>query len=320
MHSINMKKEQTVHALSIISILSLLTISGCILPGGDTGFGSGVVIENFEVDFPDVYAGETFKLQMKARNVGSVDAYGVRAVIFNTESSSGGEKLSIACGSQECLQQHLLAPDTDRGTSGASMICSWECRAPNVPKGVSVTFNPYVRLDYSYQTNVIKSLTVASQDEIRNIKNQGKSLPSETISSSTGPISMDVRVKGPIRFWEGETSIKFPLEISIINAGGGTACASGGSGMLGGCSETDNWDRVWLTFPEGLATGRSCSGVADNQIVELWKGQDKTVTCEALMPLQWGVSGLVQKNLKFEATYSYFIDASATVTVKGTDI
>ncbi|MEE9322930.1 MAG: hypothetical protein V3U72_00140 [Candidatus Aenigmarchaeota archaeon] len=319
MYFINMSKKQTGSILIIISILTVLTSSGCTFPGSGTTSGHGIVIENFEVDFPNVYANEKFKIQMKMRNTGSVDAYGVYAKLYNTEVSSAGEKLSIVCRQEQCAQDRLLAPDPERGTTGGSKICIWDCVAPQLRKGVSVVFNPSVRLYYAYETNVIKSLTITSQNELRNLQNQGKAPPSETLSSTTGPISMDVRVKGPIRYWEGETNIIFPVEVNINNVGGGTPCTSTLGGTSTECENPDNWNRVGLYFPEDISL-RSCSGIENNQIVELWKSREKTVTCEAVIQLQGrATAGLVQKNIDFTSTYSYFTDTSTSVTVQGKD-
>lgn len=314
-----MSKKQTGLILLTLSVFLVLTTSGCTLPGGGTVSGQGVVIENFEVDFPNVYAGEKFKLQMKIRNTGSVDAYDVRAELYNTEASGTGGTFSIVCEYGQCTQNRLLAPDPDRGTTGGSKICIWDCMAPEVSKGVSVNFNPSVRLYYVYETDVIKSLTIVSQDELRNIQNQGNALPSETLSSTAGPISMDVVVKGPIRYWEGENNLEFPVEVNIRNIGGGTPCASSLQGVADECKNPDSWNKVGLYFPsETLGiTWSSCSGIGDDQTVELWRGQEKTVTCEALMPLQWRPTGIIQKNLDFMAVYSYFIDSSTPVTVVG---
>lgn len=305
----------------LFPVAFLLMASGCttLISDRGSGSGTGVEIQNFETDFTNVYAGENFKIQMNMRNLGSVDAYDTYAALYNTEIATSGGTLSITCEENDCSHPRLLAPDPQRGTEGASKMCIWECVAPVVSKGVSVDFHPSVRLFYTYLSSVIKSITIASQDEIRNIQNQGTALPSETLSTTSGPISMEVRVKGPIRYWEGESTLFFPVEIEIRNTGGGTPCAQMSTNYRE-CENTENWNKVildiWSENPE--ITWDSCSGIGEDGIVELWKGQEKTVTCEAMMPVYTGYStGIVQKNLHFIADYSYFKDASTTVTVKG---
>ena len=303
--------------LSVLLIPTLI-FSGCIQQGGSSGLG--MVIKEFSVHPGKVKGGETFEIRMKARNEGSVNAYNVHAELYNTDLFISGNTLSISCTpAVTCSQSRVLAGDPESGVGGGSLTCVWECEAPLIPEGTSVTFNPMVRLYYAYETHVIKSLTVVSQDELISIQDTGGALPLETISTTGGPIAMDIRTRAPIRFQRHEESVTFPVEVNIRNVGGGTACAASLEGGPDECEDTHNWNKVGLFFPEenlGI-TWISCSGIDDNQIVELWEGREKSVMCKAIMPLNWGPSGIVQRSLEFMAAYSYFIDAGASVVVEG---
>ena len=64
----------------LTSLVLLLAVSGCTLPGGGStggrgGGSQGVAIENFESDFSKIYSEEEFKLQMMMRNIGDVDVF-----------------------------------------------------------------------------------------------------------------------------------------------------------------------------------------------------------------------------------------------------
>lgn len=320
-----MMNKKILSSILILSIFSALFISGCTFPGGEeTASGSGVITENLEVDFPKVYAGEKFKLQMKMSNQGSVDAQNVEPVLFNIEKNAGGKMLEISCLGTCKSDIILLAPDPERGTTGETKTCTWDCRAPSeIPEGLTVTFNPSVRLYYGYATHTVKSITIASQDELRSIQNQGGSLPSETISTTAGSVQLSVIVNGPIRYQENENKITFPINIDIQNTGGGTACDVGNDG----CMNTKNWNKVNIVFDredDSSATLKSCN-IADSiqtaqgtqgPAVDLWKGQSATLTCEVDLNIQ-ELSGLVQKNLKFSIYYDYFMDTSTTIEVLG---
>jgi len=314
-------------------------------------------MENLEVDFPKVYAGEKFKLQAKIRNTGSVDAWYVIPKLYNIDASASGQSFEITC-SKDCTQcMNLLAPDPERGTTGESKICIWDCTAPrSIPKGMTLTFNPSVRLYYAYRTTTTKALMIASQDELRAIQNQGKALPSETVSTTTSPVQMDVVVNGPIRYWEGEKKLRFPININIANTGGGTACGnfeskppskkpSGSTssedsspaaanpcpsqtgnvadtpqdttaGIATGCENPSNWNQVAIYFDNAISL-EGCDDITQRGYVDLWKGQTKTITCEVVMDVPDVKTGFVQKNLQFTLEYDYFTDASTNVEVIG---
>jgi hypothetical protein len=305
---------------AVLSILVVILSSGCTSFGStNTGSGQGVIIENFETDFQKVYSGEKFQLQVKAKNIGSVDAEKVLPTLYNIGKTVSGKNVEISCTNTCPENFKMLAPDLERGTEGETKTCSWDCTAPtSVPKGLSVTFNPSVRLYYFYRTSTIKSVTLASRDELRSVQNQGKTLPSETISTSIGPVQLNVVVNGPIRYSETDGKVAFPINIIIQNTGGGVACET----LTNGCQDNKNWDKVALFFNEdGENSARllSCdiSGSSGQGITaDLWKGQSKTLACEVEMDVP-KTAGFVQKNLKFDIEYDYFVDASTAIEVIG---
>ncbi len=307
-----MHGKKAFSVFAILCLFSVLTTSGCISQSAASG--SGVVIENFEVDFQKVYASENFKLQAKIKNVGSVDALNVFPELYNLQSSSQEGQLEISCDGTCPSEITLLAPDAERGTTGETKTCVWNCVAPAIPKGLSVAFNPSVRLYYGYATHTVKSVTIASQDELRSIQNQGGALPSETVSTTTSPVQLSVTVNGPIRYQEDDNSVTFPINIGIQNTGGGTACAGNG------CMDTKNWNKVNILFDRGDDTSiglKSCSMDSEEEVpIDLWKGQSATLTCEIEINVQEAAS-LVQKNLKFSIYYDYFTDTSTSIEVSG---
>jgi len=322
-------------------LLLIVLISGCTFPGGgQTGGGQGVIIENFEPDFSKVYAGETFKLQMRIRNTGSVDAYNVYPKLYNVKSSD--DRYEVSCDETCGNGVNLLAPDPERGTTGESKTCIWNCKAPqNIPKGLSVTFSPNVRLYYLYETHTIKSINFVSQDELRSVYTQGKPLPSETISTTNGPVTLDVVVNGPIRYWEGESKIRFPINVNIVNNGGGVTCMDKNiysiyfpssplnpvpdvsiDVLLGGCENNNFWNSVNFYFKsDSNSVKMYINGEPQTtKIIDLWKGQSATLTPEIEIPVPTDYSaGMVQKTLQFSLLYAYFNDASTSVEVVGRD-
>lgn len=317
-----MYKSHTASFLSIITLTLVILASGCTFPGSNMNLSGsgGVLIENFEVDFPRIYAGENFKIEMRIRNEGLIDAMNVQPVLYNIESGTYDAELSCEISEMCRLDPTLVGIDPDSGTTGESITCIWDCKAPlNIQKGLSVTFNPSVRLYYFYKTSVVKSINLVSQNELRSIEAQGKTLPSETMSKSIGPVSLDVIVNGPIRYWEdiSDGKVKFPININIQNIGGGTVFHP----MSADFKDSNDWNKVLLKFRN---TAENVNLLCNDQMttemeVDLWKGSATTLVCEVEITNLRQASAAVTKNLRFTADYGYFIDNSVQVEVVGRD-
>ena len=304
-------------------ILAVLLGSGCTFFGGNTIAGQGVIIENFVSNPRDsIYAGERFEIQAKIRNIGTSDAKNVYMKLYNIETIFGGNKIDISCTERGDLcspETIMFAPDKESGTEGETKACIWDCIAPpNIQKGISVAFNPSVRVYYMYSTSTIKAVNIASQEELIALEARGESLPLEDVSTTSGPVSIEIVVNGPIRYWSGEGKINFPINIKIQNIGGGVAC----NPEQQGCQKTDNWNKAKLFFKTyDRSVNLICgSGALEGDLIELWKGQTTTLTCEIEMPVPLGSAPkYIQKNLIFKMDYDYFVDASTAVNVIGKD-
>ncbi len=297
----------------LLVVCMIVLISGCA--GRQTASGGmGVIIEEFSADPSDVYSGEPFQLKLMVRNTGPFDAENVMFELSNTKTHTKG--LEITC-KPECrgVVERLLAPDLQAGTSGESMTCIWRCKAPeNIPRNAEVLFNPEVRVYYVYESNVAKSVTILSVEELRSVQG-GKPLPSETLSHTEGPIRLDIRMRSPVRYVEGTGKVTFPLSIHIENVGNGVACYPD-------CIDTNNWNKVFLELdPESEMNLKDCDVGMSNE-VSLWKGKSRTIVCDAEIPVfpEGGRRtdvNILQKIIKIKASYEYFTDSTTSVRVRG---
>ncbi|MEE9405818.1 MAG: hypothetical protein V3V26_00250 [Candidatus Aenigmarchaeota archaeon] len=294
----------------ILPILAVMLVSGCTVPGfTSAGGGSGVVIETLEPDFSSVFEGESVQLQMKIKNTGSVDATEVKAAIFGMEKWTLQDKTK---GSTCTLAESwsLLAPDEARGTSGGSKSCIYAYKSPSgIAKGLSMSYSPTVRVTYKYNTNTIKSITLLSSTEARRIEQQGGALPSETVSTTSSPVSVNIVTKGPIKVFKD--GLQFPLEITVNNAGGGVVSTT---------ISSKDWNKVklYVTLPAGLTSNATdCPvGKAKARTLTLFKGQSNTITCTVAVTTAPTVPKQVQITANAE-NYYYFTEKSTTVTLTG---
>ena len=293
--------------------MSLLPLGQGLLGGGGVaGSGTGVVIETFEPDFPQIFTGETAELRMKIKNVGDVDAthafiriLGIDVLIF--QGSGPG-----------CIFGLLLAPDRTKGTSGETQTCSVQFTAPTLPAGLTVQYTPIARLAYQYSTTTIKSLTFLPASELRQLQDSGRTIPAETVSSTAGPIAIDIATKGPLRFFENKEVI-FPLEITVSNVGGGVACEQ--TTVNNECKDSKKWNIVKLKLDTDMSfvgnQGERCIDLVNDKPIQLFRGQSNTITCKvkaSKLP-----DGPVQKLITVTATYDYFVEKSTTISVTGRD-
>ena len=301
-------------ALLLFAVAAVIAVSGCTAISGPSGAagGSGLVIENFEADFPQAFAGEELQFQARVRNTGSVRADAAQGFVLGLDGWGG-----------DCTEWPedelgtLLAPDPVRGTAGQSDTKIWTgCQAPDVRPGLSLTSNPTLRVFYHTSSEVLKSVTFASQDELRRAQNLNQPLPAETLSATSSPIAMSIEVKGPIRVFAEDGSVGFPVEIKLSNVGGGVACFPEGGG-IGECREGEGWNQVNLHPLSGGAGGSVEVTECASGPVVLWRGQSNSVVCTVRVSDVSTQSGAVQKVLSASADYIYFIDKTASITVTG---
>lgn len=271
----------------------IILISGCIQVPAT---GGGLVINTFEPDFQQVYSGEPVNFRLLIKNTGSVDATEVNPII------TGVDNWRITGGTCDEWSK-ISAAVPYLGIEGGSKNCVWTLEAPEVPTGLSTTHNPMVRLYYTYRTNVVKTVFIASSRELKRIEDSGGALPAETASSTTGPITMDIKSIGPIRFWE--SSVTFPLEITVTNTGGGVVCPTARD-----CENGQNWNKLKLDINgNGIAISE-----CELDEVSLWRGESNTFVCKITVGGLSDISSIM-KTISTEASYGYFIDKTTSVTV-----
>jgi hypothetical protein len=346
-------------AFLFIPILAALMLSGCTLLGTTTtSSGVGVVIKEFAPEFKEIYAGEPVTFRMLLKNEGSVDAInGFAELLGLDEDWCASQTASQTTGLQTCTNSDggrpemlpndacsykssgagfkLLAPDTQRGTEGGTQICTWTYKAPAIEKGFTIAYTPTARTFYTYKSGVVKLITFGSSSELRTIQDKGSALPTETVSTTSGPVQLGIETTGPIRFWPEENTVILPLEITIKNVGGGVACADEGityktkSPQENLCravkGETPkNKVRIKITFGAGtdsataskMKLSTECTGFETGKTIALWKGQSNTIVCEVTASsLSSGAT--IQRMINVEAVYDYYTDTTSSITVIG---
>jgi hypothetical protein len=311
--------------LVAFTILFVITVSGCtFIPGipnpPGTTSGGGVIIVDFNSDFSELYPREKVVFNLKVKNTGSVSAENVFAELLGLDEDWYGGASELFPRESECRWDGdgftLIPSRPEYSVSGETHICTWEYPAPEgVPIGGSIKYDATARVFYTYYTELIKSITLVSYDKMKEIQQQGGSLPADTVSQTVSPVSISVATKSPIRIQDNDVS--FQLEITINNAGGGTVCRKGKCKKKDG--EKLNEVTLKIELPGGmrLSDGSGCAKMVTSagDLVSVWSGKPNTITCEIKTSKPDSETGPEQKAIKVRADYSYFIEKTIPITV-----
>jgi hypothetical protein len=325
----------------LIPIFATLAISGCTGSGGGVTIGNGVKILAWEPDFSSVDSGDSVQLRLKVQNQGERDAVNVYAVL--TGINTADWQLQSGQNGQ-LLGQYLKAPDKVQNVPGEEVTYAFKLKAPTLPSGVNQPYTANMRVYYGYNTLAVKPVTFVNENELRRLQDKGESLPTSDATVTSGPLNVKintgkfnkVRDTGGFGFTYTNT---FPITIDIENTGGGVVSKM--PNQFGGYNPNNDYQVfVDILFPSnlnvecknilsgsyvpyagdysgwGYAPGMaSYGGSSRSGWVELWKGQDTSITCN-LVITQTPLASQTE-NIIVRLFYDYYIDSKATITVKG---
>ena len=306
--------------LLIIPLVALVLILGCVTgPTGVAG-GPGVVIQEFTSDFPTVESGEQVRLALKVQNQGDVKAENVKAEIAGIDLDNW---MGFGFGAGEQDLGDILPRDTETNTPGGTKNAYWDLEAPDYAQGVTQSHTAIVKVSYDYKTSAQKPITLVDEDELRRIKQQGRTLPSKATTYTSGPISIEVQTGDYVKTTDtgfGSYDI-FPIYVKIRNTQwtqGGTVIGEGyGFGFTG---EANYPVELTITPPDGTNFVYSGYGGSSDcgtgVVVDLWQGDEYDVVCE--LEVTQPPAYQVDKILTVEAQYRFQTEASTPLTVIGT--
>jgi hypothetical protein len=302
----------------LVTLSAVLVVSGCTIPGGGDGvaYGKGVAITGFESDLGSlaIESEDEVSLLLRVQNQGEVDANDVEAQIIGIDLDEWGTGFSWT---EKKDLDDLQAADPITNTEGQTKTAQWNLEAPKLPKGTQFTYEPRVRVFYDYQTKAVKPITLVDVEELRRIIQQGKTLPGESTRYSAGPLSVQIKTGDFIKTQNYDDP--FPLNIFIINdiwESGGSVIE--GSGFYSSYFEELAYPvQLTITLPQGMSLQSSEGCSTSGEAINLWKGKSAEITCDIRIddPPEFRQEKLIQ----VELDYRYFIDASTTINVIGTD-
>jgi hypothetical protein len=288
-------------------LMLVILTSGCTSPVSQNN--QGVVIVDFGPDMSEVYSGESVTFKLRISNEGSLQATEGFAELLGLDYIWSNEE--VLPTEDECKYTAkgitLSPPNPEIGSSGEEKVCTWYYTAPTVSSGLYIEAKPKVRVFYNYKSFIIKTITLLPREELIRQTNAGNSLPIETKDESKSPISLDVVATTPIRTYG--SSVTFPIEIKISNAGGGTVCLDSSS-CRKSISGGDSWNKLRLTI--NLPSEMNLETCQQSEIITIPASKSQIISCKITTP---EVTTLTQKQIEVRADYGYFIDKESYIKV-----
>lgn len=303
----------------LVMLLAVVILSGCTIPGtgivlpfpdmGGVVGGSGVIIKSFVPAFSTVRSGEELDFMLTMQNVGTVKAGNVQVMLLGLDTwGMGAKDEATFCTWVDGID----AANTKINSPGETVNCEISRKAPDVPIGLTTTFSPKIRVNYAYRTDLVKSITFASIQELKSMKVRGVSPPMSTTSQTNGPIRFDIKSGPPIKV--SDSSAEFPLTITVTNVGGGVVYIDNSFGQsMFNDNKNVGENKINLVVTGGTNLD---VGDCDGKEVELWQGKSNTIICDATFnPSRERDFGIQERTLTLTASYSYQIDKVTSISV-----
>lgn len=315
--------NRNVKFLLLLCVIAVVAASGCVTGGGDIGGGPGIVVEKFEPALTSVESGETVALQLEVRNEGDYNGG-----LGGSGAHAISQIMSIDPFEWQVLPSTIydmgtiLAPIRESQTPGELKKATWQLTAPLLERGQTKTYEILARTFYEYETKAIKPVWFVTGEELRKAVQNGETLASESVTQTSGPLTVDV-ITGNFVKSNDYRSSRFQLQIKIRNTGGGTIRGTSYPVAIhvdypawvmpveGTCPS--EWQTVTPEDYREVPVGLMWPDFGN--FVYVWDGQQTDVTCEfqIIQPPASRTKG----DFEIRLGYIYSVDAKTQLTVEG---
>lgn len=291
-------------------LIGLVFLSGClgIGGGGKEVSGYGIEITSFEVfGPPQIYSNDEIDLSLTVKNTGGKPARDVTGYLYGLSEDweLTDEKKQVA--------DELKGPDEEMDIEGEQDNAIWTLVAPDLPKGLTNTYNPRVRVFYLYSTSASTQVPIITRDEYRKMVREGEKIPKQKVTTVTkGPLGVEITSANPVIMrGEGED---FRLMVKVTNLNDGSVFKYDTENIpkLG----TDDYNKIELKIDaEGVtAKEKDCEALENSETVELRRGEYLTYNCELKID---EIVTLTFVPININMDYGYIAEDSVSLKVRG---
>lgn len=306
----------------LITVLSVLLVSGCVdvdLGGltdnqGGGVAGNGLEITSFTVEPSTVFEDASIRLNMEIENRGGTTVDANEAMIYLTGSSFidwSGELYSMS----KFIDRTMNAEDVVRGVPASTYTYRPSgLKAPDLEAGQTNNYIFIGRVYSDYQTSANGNIWVYSETEAEAARAAGRQMYTPSFTYSKGPVGLSVSVTpSPVVLYEGGDN-RITVYIKVSNLASGTIYDPDATIGLNDVGLTmDQINRVYVDVIPGtglsLVESEGCEGKQ-----ELVAGKDLTLICDLDVS---DVDTFRSFPFQVDATYGYYTERTASVTVQG---
>ncbi len=312
--------------LSILSLIILIiVISGCIgqNPEPMTSPNDGVVITDFSLESSQIYARDNIGLRLELQNVGGNKATLKKIQLYGVDFKSGSSDENAWGIKGNGLQQldenfiktnlpskgELFQPDPSINFDGAKDFYEWRLQSPSDISS-ETNYDLRVRIEYDYETTYSADIRIINDEYLLTLSDEDR----QKLFNSGGIISSEL-TNGPISVIpysgrhfivsQGESGEKRIIKFKIENVGKGYSYID------------DITNGNYYIKINGITGDVITNCNITNPLypkIKLSSGKSHTIECEFNPPTN--IENKVDKPFQIIFAYSYYVDASVSVTVK----
>jgi len=304
----------------LISLMVLVLVSGCVLCEGDmakllepAGICKIAKIESFDdnvvkvstrlVPGIAVYSGDKISLAATIENVGEKDIPNVRPTLFDYESCKAPdtEVRIFKDGSESATA------DIPMLYKGYSSLIEWEITARNVNMDRACTLS--YKVDYDYETDMIKEIVVATPEEITRRKIAGISFPKGETFKTPGPVQLEIEIEREQPLRTRSTQVVYVKAKQVVSDG------------FVSSSQLDKV-KIFFPYPVSCSDGScwDCDGdggvcFRPNQL-KLYDGETESVSYVMNIGDDVDVGTYKSKTIQASTTYTFEIRDSRVILIQ----
>lgn len=303
-------------ALIPLSLLAIVILSGCDIPGGGGGIiagTNGIIIRDFGFDYSPIYAEETTGLTLTLQNVGGEEGTLQEITIFGVDAPAatpGNLTWGYGTGDTFTLTPTdvLLPPDPTTGFEGEEYYQEW---VPEAPAGIksATTYEFQTRVKYTYSSTFTGKIQVVHNDYLRTLPPEEREAlirvgGVQDASVTGGPLSLTAASGRHFIIRTGDAAEDRSIKFKITNVGSGFPYKSPWG--------TANLHYVTITADEGIDCAPGASLPVDEKLA---RGKTGVISCEFTSPADGTFTNKVDKYFSVTLDYGYYVDSAASITV-----
>lgn len=305
-------------------IVLIVIISGCIGQNSTpvTSTKDGIIITDFSFENSPIYAGDIIGLQLELQNVGGskvnlykIQLYGVDFIPCDYIERCWGIKDGVQELNDTYIQANLPSkgvlypPDPSINLEGDKDYYRWRLQAPS-GIGAPTNYDFRVRVEYNYETIYSGTIRIVNDDYLQTLSDEDKQKLFNTggiISSklSNGPLSVTPYTSRHFIVNPGDPVVDRTIKFKIENVGKGYTYVDN---MTSG--------NYHISISEIISDGLISDCNDGNPTIKLSNGKSHTIECTFKPPTD--VANKIDKPFQIKFEYSYYVDGSASITVKPT--